>query len=111
MLGYKIINVETICQKGYFDASLPNFLKTHEGDVDFIHFDADLYSSTKTVLTLLTPRIKSGTMIMFDEICDYPDYRNHEIKAFAEFLIDTNLDYECVVFQPSTYSQGCFLIK
>ena len=50
-------------------------------------------------------------MIMFDEICDYPDYRNHEIKAFAEFLIDTNSDYECVVFQPSTYSQGCFLIK
>lgn len=97
--------------KGYFDDSLPKFLESHKGDADFIHLDADLYSSTKTVLTLLTPRIKNGTMIMFDEICDYPDYRDHEIKAFAEFLTDTNFDYECVVYQPSTYSQACFLMK
>ena len=28
MLGYKIINVETTCQKGYFDASLKNGFNT-----------------------------------------------------------------------------------
>lgn len=103
------LNIKLI--KGYFDASLPKFLETHPGDADFIHLDADLYSSTKTVLSLLTPRIKPGTMIMFDEICDYPDYRVHEIKAFAEFLLDTKLNYTCVVYQPSTYSQGCFIIE
>jgi hypothetical protein len=97
--------------KGYFDSSLLPFLKTHQGEVDFIHLDADLYSSTKTVLTLLTPRITKDTMIMFDEINDYPDYRKHEIKAFAEFLLDTKFNYSCVVYQPSTYSQACFIIE
>lgn len=97
--------------KGYFDNSLPPFLETHQGEVDFIHLDADLYSSTKTVLTLLTPRITKDTMIMFDEINDYPDYRKHEIKAFAEFLLDTKFNYSCAVYQPSTYSQACFIIE
>jgi hypothetical protein len=50
-------------------------------------------------------------MIMFDEINDYTDYRKHEIKAFAEFLLDTKFNYNCIVYQPSTYSQACFIIE
>lgn len=96
--------------KGYFDASIPKFLETHSGNADFIHLDADLYSSTRTVFELLKDRIVSGTMIMFDELCDYDAYREHEIKAFAEFLLATNHKYRCEVYQPSSYSQACFII-
>ena len=102
-------NIELI--KGYYEDTLPAFLNAHTGDADLIHLDADLYSSTKTVLTLLAPRIVPGTMIMFDELCDYQDYRIHEIKAFAEFLLATKHKYTCVVYQPSTYSQACFIIE
>ena len=97
--------------KGYFDATLPTFLLENEGNAAFIHIDSDLYSSAKTVLTLLKDRIVKGTIICFDEICDYPDFRKHEIKAFAEFLIETGLSCKCLVYQPSTYSQGCFVIE
>mgnify|MGYP000400761291 CR=1 FL=1 len=41
-------NVELI--KGWFDETLPNFIKNHNKKVSFIHMDADLYSSTKCIL-------------------------------------------------------------
>lgn len=97
--------------KGYFEESLPIFLETHKENVAFMNIDSDLYSSAKTVLTLLKDRIVDGTIICFDEICDYPEFRNHEIKAFAEFLIDSNMDYDVIAYQYSSYSQGCFRIK
>jgi len=103
--------------KGLFEYSLPPFLETTKGDAAFVHIDSDIYSSCKTVFSNLKDRIKDGTVVAFDEICDYPDYRRGEIKAFAEFLIDNNWDYECTYHQhfskydPSAYSQGCFIIK
>jgi len=98
--------------KGFFEDTLTGFLDEHPNKpVSFINIDSDLYSSCKTVLTSLKDRIVDGTIICFDEICDYPDFRNHEIKAFAEFLLDTGYSYEVIAYQPSTYSQGCFKIK
>ena len=99
-------NVKLI--KGLFEDSLPLFLKKFEGDVAFVHIDGDLYSSAKTVLTELTPRFKKGSVLLFDEINDYDDYRNHEIKAFAEFLLDTGFDYQPLLHQKESYSQGLF---
>lgn len=99
--------------KGWFDQTLPSFLKDHLEPCALIHIDSDLYSSCKTILDLLEERIIPGTILVFDEINDYPDYRNHEIKAFAEFLIkikSKNLDYNPLVHQNLGYSQGCFII-
>lgn len=105
--------------KGWFDETLPDFTVEHEGKkVSFLNIDSDLYSSAKIVLESLKPMIVDGTIITFDEIVDYPDYRNHEIKAFAEFLLDTGMDYDCLYHQVnffgsemSSYNQGCFRIK
>ena len=72
--------------KGWFDATLPPFLETHPGAVRFLHIDCDLYSSTRTVLELLAPRIVSGTVILFDEYLNYPGWQDHEFKAFHEFV-------------------------
>ena len=55
--------------RGWFDASLPAFLAREMAvgevalplHVSFLHIDCDLYSSTKTVLTLLAPAIRTGT--------------------------------------------------
>lgn len=80
--------------KGWFDKSLPSFLKSHPGNAAFIHVDCDLYSSTKTVLTELRPRIRAGTVIQFDEFFNYPGWREHECKAFREFIVETGLTYE-----------------
>lgn len=66
--------------KGWFDATLPGFRPPpHERLV--LHFDADLYSSTRTALLALEPYMSVGTYLLFDEFSD----RNHELRAFDEF--------------------------
>jgi hypothetical protein len=97
--------------KGYFEETLPKFVEEHRENVAFLHVDSDLYSSAKTIFSNLKDRIIPGTVICFDEFCDYPDYRKHEIKAFAEFLLDTNLNYRCLAYRPTEYARVCFIIE
>lgn len=77
--------------KGWFDDTLPIWIKEHKGSVAFLHIDSDLYSSCKTVLTQLNDRIVAGTVIVFDELCDwenktrYKNWREGEWKALNEW--------------------------
>ena len=74
---------------GWYNESLPRFLLSHpEEEVSLLHVDCDLYSSTTTVLTLLASRMRAGTVIIFDELYNYPEYRSHELLALWEFLRD-----------------------
>ena len=73
--------------KGFFDASLPGFCKENQGrTVAFIHIDCDLYTATRDVLNLLRPMFRPGTVIAFDEYYNYPDWLEHEYKAWMEFV-------------------------
>ena len=77
-------NVELVV--GLFQDTLEKFLTDHPNEkIAYLHLDADLYSSTKYVLDKLYDRIISGTVISFDEIYNYPEYADHEIKAWVEF--------------------------
>jgi len=87
-----------VLHAGYFDASLPKWLDDHPGQVVFIHLDCDLYSSTKTVLALLAPRLASGTVILFDEYFNYPNWEQHEFKAFQEFVSEHKVSYTYLGF-------------
>ncbi|HYA79090.1 MAG TPA: class I SAM-dependent methyltransferase [Candidatus Nitrosopolaris sp.] len=80
--------------KGWFDKTLPDFLEKHSGDVAFVHIDCDLYSSTNTVFTCLAPRIKPGTVMVFDEYFNYPGWKDGEFKAFQEFADREELRFE-----------------
>ncbi len=80
--------------KGWFDQTLPEFLIKHSGDVSFLHVDCDLYSSTKTIFSCLAPRIKPGTVIVFDEYFNYPGWREGEFKAFQELVAAECLEFE-----------------
>jgi hypothetical protein len=96
--------------KGLFEDTLDGFLNEHKDTVAYVHIDSDIYSAAKTVLTKLKDRIVVGTVLDFDEICDYPDYRNHEIKAFAEYLLDTNRKVSPICSQRLGYSQCSFIV-
>jgi Macrocin-O-methyltransferase (TylF) len=63
-----------------------------------MHLDADLYSSTKTVLDAFRERIRPGTVIVFDEYYNYPNWREHEFRAFQEFIAETGLRYKYIGF-------------
>jgi hypothetical protein len=83
---------------GWFDKSLPRFLASHQGPAALLHLDADLYSSTKTVLDLFKPRIVPGTVLVFDEYFNYPNWREHEHRAWQEFLAESGVKAEFIGF-------------
>ena len=95
--------------KGWFNETLPKFLKNYKETVDFIHFDCDLYSSTKTILDLLGNRITKDTVLIFDEYFNYPTWQQHEFKAFQEFVKKNNVLYEYLAF--TSKSAVCIKIK
>lgn len=75
--------------KGWFCDTLPAFVKEHQCEkLALLHIDCDLYSSTRDVFTVLKNYIKEGTVIVFDELVNYPNYENGELKALEEFLQD-----------------------
>lgn len=85
--------------KGWFDQTLPAFLAAHpQTDVAFLHVDCDIYSSTATVFRELGPRLKPGTVIVFDEYFNYPNWQRHEWRAFQEFLRDSGFAYRYLGF-------------
>jgi len=97
--------------KGLFDATLPKFLERYPEVAAFIHIDSDIYSSAKTIFDCMKDRIVPGTVIVFDEIDNYPTFREHEIKAFAEFLLNSpHLSYEALLYSGFGYGQGTFKI-
>jgi hypothetical protein len=84
--------------KGWFDDTLPKFREQHPGPIAFLHLDADLYSSTRTVLEVLGDGIVPGTVIAFDEFFNYPGWREGEYRAFNEFCLDRQADVRYVGF-------------
>lgn len=80
-------NVQLI--KGWFDVTLPLFIKEHPDPVYFLHVDCDIYSSTKTIFDALGHLLAPKCIIVFDELINYPDFDQHEWKAWWEF-VDTN---------------------
>jgi hypothetical protein len=84
--------------RGWFDQSLPRWLELNTGPVAFIHVDCDLYSSTRTIFELLAPRIAVGTIIVFDEYFGYPNWQQHEFKAFQEYVKTNNVAYEYLAY-------------
>lgn len=79
---------------GFFDETVPKFATEHEGPFAFVHFDADLYSSTKTVMDTLFDWFVPGTVLLFDEYFGYYGWQNHEHKAFMELLERSGLTFE-----------------
>jgi hypothetical protein len=88
--------------KGWFDTTLPGFLKENTSSVSLVHLDSDTYESTSTVLGLIGGRIVTGTVLIFDEYFGYRGWRLGEFKAWQEFVAQSGLDYEYLAF--STHS-------
>ena len=107
--------------KGWFKDTIPSFLnkaekqlKPPQTNVAMIHIDCDLYSSTATVLEGLKNKIKPGTVIMFDEINngggEYPQYKDHEHKAWQEFSEKYKVKYNWLAYVKDS-AQASLIIR
>lgn len=84
--------------KGLCADTLPGFKQEELGNAKLIHIDCDLYQGAKDTLTILNDRIVRGTVILFDEYFNYPDWQLHEFKAFQEFISETGKKYDYLAF-------------
>ena len=94
-----------VLHKGWFEDTLPVFTKKYEGPIEFGHFDADLYSSTKTVFDQLGERIVPGTILQFDEFFNYPAWQYGEYRAFMEFVESYQVEFEYLGYCSGTGQQ------
>ena len=83
---------------GWFNESLPGFKQKYREPIAYIHIDCDLYSSTKTIFDELADRFVPGTVIVFDEYFNYPNWQQHEYKAFQEFVASHGITYQYLGF-------------
>jgi hypothetical protein len=84
--------------RGWFNETLPKWLTSNPGEIAFVHIDCDVYSSTKTIFDLIAPRLVAGSIIVFDEYFGYPNWKNHEFKAFQEFVQENAVKYEYLAY-------------
>jgi hypothetical protein len=85
-----------LIEKGFFQDSIPRFLKKNDRPVAFIHIDCDLYSSTKVIFDLMGERLIKDSIVVFDEYFNYPGWKQHEFKAFIEFVENGKKTFEYI---------------
>jgi hypothetical protein len=83
---------------GWFADTLPGFLAEHPGPVDFLHIDADLYSAAVTVLEHVGPRLRPGSVVVFDEYFNYPGWQRDEHRAWLEYVERTGTTFDYVAY-------------
>lgn len=90
---------------GSFERTLPAVFPSVHRQVALVHFDCDLYESTRDALAALAPVLQDGAMLLFD---DWFHYRGHpgkgEARAFHEFLA-AHPEWGAVQYQP--YATFC----
>lgn len=76
---------------GWFEDTLPVY-QWPEHEVLVVMLDADLYSSTSTVLAAVREHLVPGSYLYFDQF----HHRGDELRAFAEFLDEHDLRFRVV---------------
>ncbi len=89
---------------GWFDQTLPGFMETRPGPVAFLHVDSDLYSSARTVLEHVGPRLVPGSVVVFDEYFNYPNWRDHEFRAWTEYVERTGTRFSYLAYTADAVS-------
>jgi hypothetical protein len=85
-------NVELIV--GLIEDTLSNFLNINNPKINFIHLDVDNYTTTKFILEKLKPYLTKNAYIIFDELYNYPGWKNGEYKALKEVFKENEFEYK-----------------
>jgi len=80
-------------------------------NIALAYIDCDLYSSTRTVLEFLMPRLKHGMIIAFDDyFCWTANQLSGERRAMLEFF-HRNADWELLPYMPFSWGGQSFVVE
>lgn len=98
-LGGKLPDVRSRVKlyKGWVQDTVAPFLAEHDGQtVALLHIDTDTYTPARYLLDTVGPRLAPGSVVAFDELIGYPNWRQHEYRALEESL--NSRRYEFIAF-------------
>lgn len=87
---------------GWFDDTLAPFLAAHPGAVRLVNVDSDIYRSARLVLFALAPRLRPGSIVVFDEFIGNRTWAEDEYKAWGEFAAAFGVAAEIIALSPFT---------
>jgi|694.fasta_scaffold91688_5 predicted O-methyltransferase YrrM len=95
-----LVEKNVIIYNGLYEDTIPEFVKNNnfENGIDLIHMDSDTYIPTIYALNTLNNLVRKGSIIIFDEYFGYPNWRNHEYKAFREFVLQNSINYRYIAY-------------
>jgi hypothetical protein len=101
------VSPNALLMKGWFSDTLPMFkeMVLKNSEISLLHIDCDIYSSTNTIFQYLENNITNETIVVFDELLNYPTYEDHEIKSLFEFCLRTNRKVEYIGTPSKTSEQ------
>jgi len=86
---------------GWYNSTLGPFLRRFPATpISMVHIDCDLYSSSAAALEAIEHRLTPDAVIVFDELLNYPEYRDHEARAFIELIRRMRRDYSVLAAGP-----------
>ena|SRR5215510_964625 len=71
-----------------------------------MHIDCDLYNTSRTIFTETAQLSVPGTIIVFDELFNYPRWEKSECRALTEFAADTGMQFDYIGYVPTGLSGG-----
>ena len=92
-------NVELVV--GWFDETLPEFIEKHDSPIAnlrLLHVDSDTYEAAAAIFKELGGLLKPGTLVLFDELIGYPNWKNGEYRALIEAQTKFGLKFEYRAF-------------
>lgn len=96
---------------GWFNKTLNKFLQKNNNTISFVHIDCDIYSSANYILMEIENKIENDCLIIFDDLLNFPNYKNHSIKAFSEFLERNGYSYTPFGHIREDYSRCAVIIN
>lgn len=95
------VRSNVVLHKGWFDETLPPFLNENSECVAFVHFDADTEVVTSQILEAVGDRLRSGSIIVFDEFFGFPSWETQgEYAAWMRFCQAQSVSYSFIAFGP-----------
>ena len=87
------VNKNVSIIQGLIEDTLVDFLINNKKKISFIHIDVDIYSTSKFILNKIKEYIQGDVIILFDDFCCFPGWKNGEYKALNEVFDEEKIKY------------------
>jgi hypothetical protein len=111
-LGGKIPDLpkDVIVHAGWFTDTIPEYLAKFGNPVALAYIDCDLYESVKTVLDGITGRLQVGSILIFDDWYNFPNWQEHSYRALNEMILGSTLKFRPIGWSTTDHAVAfqCF---